>query len=50
MCFAFTSLYALREGYDVYGLVEAAGDSTYDAHKYGIERMLQAGVIPVTLV
>ncbi len=50
MCFAFTALHALREGYDVYGLVEAAGDSTYDAHKYGIKRMLQAGVIPVTLV
>jgi nicotinamidase-related amidase len=50
MCFAFTALHALRDGYDVYGLVEAAGDSTYDAHKYGIKRMLQAGVIPVTLV
>ena len=48
MCFAFTALHGLREGMDVYGLVDAAGDSTPDAHKYGIKRMLQAGVIPIT--
>jgi nicotinamidase-related amidase len=49
MCFAYTALHALREGYDVYGLIDAAGDSTSDAHKYGVKRMLQAGVIPITL-
>lgn len=48
MCFSFTTLHALREGMDVYGLVDAAGDSTPDAHKYGIKRMLQAGMIPIT--
>jgi nicotinamidase-related amidase len=48
MCFAFTALHALREGMDVYGLIDAAGDSTRDAHRYGVERMLQAGVIPIT--
>lgn len=49
MCFAYTALHGLREGYDVYGLIDAAGDSTPDAHKYGVKRMLQAGVIPITL-
>ena len=49
MCFAYTALHALKEGYGVYGLIDAAGDSTADAHKYGVERMLQAGVIPITL-
>jgi nicotinamidase-related amidase len=49
MCFAYTALHALKEGYGVYGLIYAAGDSTADAHKYGVERMLQAGVIPITL-
>jgi nicotinamidase-related amidase len=49
MCFAYTSLHALKERYEVYGLIDAAGDSTSDAHKYGVERMLQAGVIPITL-
>jgi nicotinamidase-related amidase len=49
MCFAYTALHALREGYEVYGLIDAAGDSTPDAHRYGVERMLQAGVMPTTL-
>ena len=49
MCFAFTALHAIREGLTVYGLIDAAGDSTKDAHKYGIRRMLHAGVVPVTL-
>lgn len=49
MCFAYTALHAVKEGLEVYGLMDAAGDSTPDAHKYGIERMLQAGVIPITL-
>ncbi len=49
MCFAYSALHALKEGLEVYGLIDAAGDSTPMAHKYGIERMLQAGVIPITL-
>jgi nicotinamidase-related amidase len=49
MCFAYTALHAIRDGYEVYGLMDAAGDSTHDAHKYGIKRMLQAGVIPITV-
>lgn len=49
MCFAYTALHGLKEGYEVYGLIDAAGDSTPDAHKYGIERMIQAGVIPITV-
>ena len=49
MCFAYTALHALKEEYEVYGLIDAAGDSTLDAHKYGVKRMLQAGVIPITL-
>jgi len=49
MCFAYTALHGLKEGYEVYGLIDAAGDSTPEAHRYGIKRMLQAGVIPITL-
>lgn len=49
MCFAYTALHGLREEYEVYGLIDAAGDSTPDSHKYGVKRMLQAGVIPITL-
>lgn len=49
MCFTYTALHALKDGYDVYGLMDAAGDSTLPAHEYGVKRMLQAGVIPITL-
>ena len=49
MCCAFTTLHAVREGMTVYVIIDAAGDSTLNAHDYGISRMLHAGVIPVTL-
>jgi len=49
MCFTYTALHAVKEGYEVYGLMDAAGDSTHDAHRYGIKRMIQAGVIPITV-
>jgi nicotinamidase-related amidase len=48
MCFAYTALHGLADGMDVYGLIDAAGDSTKIAHKCGIKRMLQAGIIPIT--
>ena len=48
MCFAFTAIHGLREGLEVYGLMDAAGDASPDAHHFGIERMLQAGVVPLT--
>ena len=28
MCFTYTALHAIKEGYDVYGLIDAGGDST----------------------
>jgi nicotinamidase-related amidase len=49
MCFAYSAIHAIKEEYEVYGLIDAAGDSTIDAHKYGVKRMLQVGVVPLTL-
>ena len=49
MCFAYTAIHAIKEGYEVYGLIDASGDSTPEAHKYGIKRMLQVGVTPITV-
>src|SRR5664280_317912 len=40
MCFTYTALHALKEGYGVYGLMDAAGDSTIDAHNYGVKSCL----------
>jgi nicotinamidase-related amidase len=49
MCFAYSAIHAIKKGYEVYGSIDAAGDSTVDAHKYGVKRMLQVGVVPITL-
>jgi len=48
MCFAYTAIHGIREGFDVYGLIDASGDASPDAHTYGVQRMIQAGVVPIT--
>ena len=50
MCFAYTAIHAIKEGYEVYGLMDAAGDASKAAHEFGIKRMLQVGVVPITLM
>jgi nicotinamidase-related amidase len=50
MCFAYTAIHGLREGFDVYGLMDAGGDASPEAHNYGIQRMLQVGVVPLTWI
>ena len=47
---AFPALDALREGYEVYPVVDAIGGTSEEAHRYGIERVLQAGGQPITWV
>jgi nicotinamidase-related amidase len=50
ICMAFPALDALRDGYDVYPVVDAIGGTSEDAHRAGIERVIQAGAQPVTWV
>jgi nicotinamidase-related amidase len=50
ICMAFPALDALREGYDVYPVVDAIGGTSEVAHTTGIERVVQAGAQPVTWV
>ncbi len=47
VCMAFTALDALREGYEVYPVVDAIGGTSPDAHRAGIERVVQAGGQPI---
>ena len=47
---AFPTLDALREGYEVYPVVDAIGGTSEEAHRTGIERVVQAGAQPVTWV
>lgn len=39
---------ALEGGYEIYMVADASGGTSEDAHKYAMDRMVQAGVIPVT--
>lgn len=48
ICLAFPALCALQAGYEVYAVVDASGGTTKEAHCTAIQRMVQAGVIPVT--
>jgi len=50
MCMAFPALDALREGYEVYPVVDAIGGTSVDAHRAALERVTQAGAQPITWV
>ena len=50
ICMAFPALDALREDYDVYPVVDAIGGTSEEAHRAGIERVVQAGAQPVSWV
>jgi nicotinamidase-related amidase len=50
VCLAFPSLDAMREGFDVYPVVDAVGGTSVEAHQAGLERMVQAGAHPISWV
>jgi nicotinamidase-related amidase len=50
VCMAFTALDALREGYEVYPVVDAIGGTSLEAHRAGLERVIQAGAQPISWV
>jgi nicotinamidase-related amidase len=47
VCMAFAALDALREGYEVYPVVDAIGGTSPEAHRAGLERVVQAGAQPI---
>jgi nicotinamidase-related amidase len=47
ICLAFPSLDAMREGYEVFPVVDAVGGTSIEAHQAGLERIVQAGAQPV---
>ena len=47
VCMAFAALDALREGYEVYPVVDAIGGTSVEAHRAGLERVVQAGAQPI---
>jgi nicotinamidase-related amidase len=50
ICLAFPALDALRSGYEVYPVVDAIGGTSEEAHRFGLERVMQAGGQPVSWV
>jgi len=50
VCMAFAALDALREGFEVYPVVDAIGGTSPEAHRAGLERVVQAGGQPISWV
>jgi len=50
VCLAFPALDALRDGFEVFPVVDAVGGTSPEAHRSGLERIGQAGAQPISWV
>jgi nicotinamidase-related amidase len=50
ICLAFPVIDALGDGYEVFFVTDASGGTSVEAHEMGIQRMIQAGAVPLTTV
>lgn len=48
VCLVFPTIQALEAGYEVYIVVDASGGTSQMAHDAAVQRMVQAGAVPVT--
>lgn len=48
VCLAFPALMALDAGYEVYAVEDASGGTSEVAHRAAMQRVVQAGAVPVT--
>ena len=48
VCLTFPALQALEAGYEVYAVTDASGGTSTEAHDMAMQRLIQAGVVPVT--
>jgi len=49
VCNCTFALSAMLEGqYEIYMVADASGGTTIEAHEYAMQRMVQAGVVPMT--
>ena len=49
-CLTFPTLDALKEGFEVYPIVDAVGGTSIEAHRAGLERVVRAGAQPTSVV
>ncbi len=47
VCLVFPALDALRQGYEVFPVVDAVGGTSPEAHRSGLARIVQAGAQPI---
>ncbi len=48
VCLTMPALEALEAGYEVYFVTDASGGTSKEAHDMAVQRMIQAGAVPVT--
>src|SRR5947209_4548473 len=48
ICLAMPVIQALGEGYEVFIVTDASGGVSVEAHEMAIQRMVQAGAVPIT--
>lgn len=48
VCLAFPAIQAIEAGYEVYAVADASGGTSKMAHDMAMERIMQAGAVPVT--
>jgi len=48
VCITMPTLDALKDGYDVYFVEDASGGTSQSAHNMAVQRMIQAGAVPIT--
>src|SRR5437588_785081 len=50
VCLTYPSLDAMRDGFEVYPVVDAVGGTSPEAHRAGLPRIFQAGAQPISWV
>lgn len=50
VCLVFPALDALHEGFEVYVVVDAVGGTSKEAHRAGLQRIIQAGGVPISWI
>jgi len=48
ICLAMPVIHALGQGYEVFIVTDASGGVSVEAHEMAIQRMVQAGAVPIT--
>jgi nicotinamidase-related amidase len=50
VCLVHPALDAIRDGFDVYAVIDCVGGTSPEAHALGVQRLVQGGAMPVSWV